>query len=437
MFPNIEVIILCGGRGSRLQSVLPGLPKPLAPIADKPFLTYQIEHLIQCGFSNFCLSSGYLADHIEKFCQKFSNCSVNIRISCESVPLGTGGATRLAIQSSKFKKFLVLNGDTFFAADFSLLCTPFPLEDRFIIGLRYHNESSRYGAVILNESSQIIKFSEKQPNYDACDCYINAGAYVFSREFLKLTSEGTFSLENDFFPNIIPQGKLHGIALGGPFIDIGIPKDFERAQSMIPIWAARVLQPCLFLDRDGIVNKDFGYVHQADQVELVDGIVELIDTAKKNNFLVIIVTNQAGIAKGKFSQSEYLACAEHIEMELANRGASVNTTYYCPYHLEHGIGKYRRNSLARKPHPGMILKSMEDFPIDIRRSYMVGDKVSDCIRLKDLRSLIVDNQQYSLVGLARQVKIFKNLIEIRHHIFNSSGSAKISYKGKQQLNQLR
>lgn len=152
------------------------------------------------------------------------------------------------------------------------------------------------------------------------------------------------------------------------------------------------MHKALFLDRDGIINCDCAYPHKPEQIIFVDGIFDLCKTALSRGYLLIVVTNQAGVAKGYFTEDDVRQLHEWMRQQFCERGISIQAFYYCPFHPEAKIEKYRKDSDCRKPAPGMILQAIDDFKIDINRSLMIGDKDSDRIELAGLRSVIVKSR---------------------------------------------
>ena len=133
----------------------------------------------------------------------------------------------------------------------------------------------------------------------------------------------------------------------------------------------------LFLDRDGVINIDRKYVWRIDDFEFLPGIVELCHIAQAVGLLPIVVTNQAGIGRGYYTEQDFLRLTEWMLGEFRGQGIRIGRVYHCPYHPTEAIGQYRRESPDRKPNPGMILKAKEDFALDLSRSVLVGDKDSD------------------------------------------------------------
>lgn len=133
----------------------------------------------------------------------------------------------------------------------------------------------------------------------------------------------------------------------------------------------------LFLDRDGVINVDHGYVHTPDRFDFVDGIFELVAAAKQAGYLVVVVTNQAGIGRGYYSEPQFLALTDWMKTRFIENGGQIDAVYFSPYHPEHGVGQYLRDSDCRKPGPGMLLQAKRDLNIDMQRSILIGDKSSD------------------------------------------------------------
>lgn len=133
----------------------------------------------------------------------------------------------------------------------------------------------------------------------------------------------------------------------------------------------------LFLDRDGVVNEEVGYLHRADQVRFVDGIFSLCRTAARLGYRLIVVTNQAGIARGYYSEEDFEALMKFMRAELRAEGVELDAVYYCPFHPEHGVGNYKQEHEDRKPGTGMLRRGAREFGVDLSASILVGDRCSD------------------------------------------------------------
>ena len=136
-------------------------------------------------------------------------------------------------------------------------------------------------------------------------------------------------------------------------------------------------RPALFLDRDGIINVDHGYVVRQEDFDFIEGIFDVVLAANRAGYLVIVVTNQAGIGRGYYTEANFHQITDWMLEQFDLRGAHIEAVYFSPYHPEHGVGEYRRDSDCRKPAPGMLLRAAREHDIDLKHSILVGDKLSD------------------------------------------------------------
>lgn len=230
-----QAIILAGGLGTRLRSAVPDLPKCMAPVAGKPFLSYVIDYLERQGIEEFIFALGYKSGHFEDFlhtklpADPSKNVDLRCQLSIEAEPLGTGGAIRLACTKATERTVLVLNGDTFFGVQIRDLdsfhhqhntpCT---------LSLKPMENFDRYGVVELNPDNSIRDFREKQFYTSGL---INGGVYALDKDqFLSAPLPEKFSFEKDYLERQDSRRPLYGLVQDEYFIDIGIPEDYERAQ---------------------------------------------------------------------------------------------------------------------------------------------------------------------------------------------------------------
>ena len=136
-------------------------------------------------------------------------------------------------------------------------------------------------------------------------------------------------------------------------------------------------KPAIFLDRDGVINEDTGYVSQVDDFHFLPGAIEAMQLLKKKGYLLVVVTNQSGIARGYFTEDDFMNLTEWMDWSLADRDVDLDGIYFCPHHPTAGVGEYRQECNCRKPAPGMLLDAAKDLKIDLANSYMVGDKAGD------------------------------------------------------------
>jgi D,D-heptose 1,7-bisphosphate phosphatase len=405
----MKAFILAGGLGTRLATVAREWPKAMVPIGRKPFLEYLLENLSRQDIREVVLLTGYKEEKIRShFGNGYAN--VHIEYSNESKALGTAGAIAQAIKrfSAIGDDVLVLNGDTYFDVPFRCLAEFHKKRKNLVtMALKYQDCTDRYGSVIM-EKGLVCCFKEKTAGQGGG--IINGGAYIVSREVLDETGNWAgMSIEEDVFPLLAAEGSIGGVLFFGRFIDIGVPEDYEAATQVLDEWIATPKKRVIFLDRDGIINIDRGYTYKTEDLEFVDGCIEFLREARKMNYELVIVTNQAGIAKGEFSEADHANFMAAIISRLGKEGIEILDYLYCPFHPEAKIEKYRKRSFDRKPNPGMILRAAERHFIDLTSSWMVGDKVSDRIELPYLRTLLLRGGHDLGDGLA--FNSFESIIE--------------------------
>lgn len=225
----MEAIILAGGLGTRLQSVVADVPKCMAMVAQKPFLHYVITYLQKQGVTKFVFSLGYMSEVIERYLlQHFP--FLNYQISKEEEPLGTGGAIHLACHKTTAENVVIVNGDTLFKVNISKLYNLHQfMKAHCTLALKPMYKFDRYGVVVMNSSSFITSFREKKYYEEGL---INGGYYLLNTShFLIQKFADKFSFEKDYLEKYITGNKIYGQVQDEYFIDIGIPQDFEKAQT--------------------------------------------------------------------------------------------------------------------------------------------------------------------------------------------------------------
>jgi D-glycero-alpha-D-manno-heptose 1-phosphate guanylyltransferase len=234
-----EAVILAGGFGTRLQSVVSDVPKPMAPVNNKPFLNYIFDYLKFYGIQHVVLSTGYLAEKITEY-YKDEYKGIKITYTKEEMPLGTGGGIRLGLEKCHTNEVLVINGDSFFDVDISAhYKNHVSRQADCTLALRKVDDAARYGTIILGDANGINTFKEKDGIEQAG--LINGGVYVLNRELYLNRTEGNspFSIEKDFFEKRIKELNIFGFEYDGYFIDIGVPEDYKKAQDDFKRFAYR------------------------------------------------------------------------------------------------------------------------------------------------------------------------------------------------------
>nr|WP_256470284.1 HAD-IIIA family hydrolase [Bradyrhizobium sp. 157] len=366
-----QAVILVGGLGTRLGEMTRLVPKPLLEVAGKPFLDYILDELSRYPtIQDVVLLAGHQAGQVVDRYDGRRWRDASVSVVSEPAQMGTGGALKHAADRLD-DKFLLLNGDSFF--DFNLLdVAAGPAHSPAIVrvALKKDLAGDRYGRVLLDRD--FIKTflpAGAQPNGP-----INSGVYCVDRKILSFIDELPCSLEQTIFPRLAEQGQLRAALYDGFFIDIGVPSDFERAQSELP---ARMRRPAVFFDRDGVLNIDKAYVHKIEHFEWVPGAREAIKLCNDLGYLTFVVTNQAGVARGYYGIKAVHALHDWMSRDLAQIGAHIDEFQYCPYHEEGVVAEWRQASDRRKPAPGMILDCLKGWPVRKESSLLVGDMPHD------------------------------------------------------------
>ncbi len=367
-----QAVFLVGGKGNRLGSLTKDTPKPLLEIGKGlRFLDVVLEEAARHGFTHILLLAGHLGEQVVAAYQGKRIYEATVSVVRETEPQGTGGALRFAADRLA-ETFLMGNGDSLFEINLRALTAGMGADAAARLALRTVADPGRYGSVVL-EGQRIVRFLEKSPDMRG-PAPINGGLYVMRREIVGLI-EGPCSLEQDVFPKLAAQGRLEAALFDGYFLDMGLPDTYARAKMETP---ERRRRPCAFLDRDGVLNVDVGYAHRPDQLSWIAGSLEAVRLLNEAGYYVIVVTNQAGVARGYYPLEQIAVFHAAMAEGLAAEGAHVDAWYACPFHEDGVVPAFTvPDHPDRKPNPGMLNRAMEDWPIIKKTSFLIGDKTTD------------------------------------------------------------
>ncbi len=367
---KIDLVILAGGIGSRIKKYLKGSPKPMLKFNNKHFLNYIINNLSKFNFNKIIILTRYKKNIIHK---KFHNKNFNfINVECisEKKKMGTGGALNLI--KGKVNDFILVNGDTIFDIDLTNLTKNIKNNCLGVLALKrnFNQESKK-----LNNLSLKNNFI----NYDLNGKFMNGGVYFFKKKFLKFIPKGESSLENDILPKLILKKKISGKIYDNFFIDIG-SKNFLK--NVAKLLLKKYYKKAAFLDRDGVINHDFGYVHSIKNFKFKNGVLTGLKLLTKKNFYIFIITNQAGIGKKIFSINQFKKLHLILKKKLIEKKIFINDVKFSPYHKQAKLIKFKRDSKFRKPGNLMIESIFKSWDIKREKSFMIGDKKSDYLAAK-------------------------------------------------------
>jgi len=361
-----QAVILVGGLGTRLGALTKETPKPLLPVADRPFLHYLIDEVRRHGVEDIVLLAGFRADKLSSLTTLYPD----VRIVVESSPLGTGGALRNAADLLD-DRFFFINGDSLFDVNLWDLASVSP-GSLATLALRKVPDISRYGPAVL-DGDTITVFGEAAT--DSGEGLINGGVAVLSRAILDRFPEAEqVSIEREVYPRLAREGLLKGRPYDRPFIDIGVPDDYARSQTYIPELTRR---GAVIFDRDGVINAEVNYAHRPDQIEWIEGAIAAIKAVNDAGLYALVATNQAGVAHGYYGEPDVVALHAWMNAQFKAHGAHIDAFAYSPFHPEGAVDHYRQVTDCRKPGAGMLERLIGQFGAARDRTVFVGDRESD------------------------------------------------------------
>ncbi len=399
-----QALILAGGMGSRLQSRLGGLPKPMIPVGGKPLLERQIELACRYGFREILIFTFHRSEVIENYFGDGSRWGVRVRFVVEETPMGTAGAVLQGFDLLR-DQFLVLYGDTMINVDLGRFwnCHLASKADATLF-LHPNDHPLDSDLVEVDDSGRVTAFHNRpHPPGVYFQNLVNAGLYVLRKESLAVWRQkpGPLDFGKEVFPAMTREGRrLTGYNSPEYIKDIGTPDRYDRicaeyASGVVERGSLATKQVAVFLDRDGTLNEEIDGVRRPEDLRLIDGAAEAVYRLNRQGIRTVVVTNQPVVAKGFCSEHDVHAVHNKLETLLGERHAFLDRIYYCPHHPEKGFAGERPElkiaCACRKPGIGMIQQAQEELNIDLSRSWLVGDTSTDVqtARNAGLRSILV------------------------------------------------
>jgi D-glycero-D-manno-heptose 1,7-bisphosphate phosphatase len=366
---KIDVVILAGGYGTRIKKYTKNkIPKPLLKIKNKPFLDYLLQNISKYPINKIYIISGFKGDLIN---QRYNNKLINlIKIHCikEKISRGTGYAL-FSIRKKIKNDFILINGDTIIDFDLNIFFQK-KLGRKYlgwmVLSNNYNGSLSEKLSNLKLKKNEVIGFSKKIN-------LINAGTIFFKKRLIKSLNAKTISLENDLLNKFISKKKMKGIISRNFLIDIGTSKNYILAKKLIPKYFYR---PAIFLDRDGVINRDKGYTYKIKDFKFQHNIFKIIKKFQKK-YYIFIVTNQSGIARGYYKIKDFYKLQNYVKNYLAKRNLFINDIEFCPHHPLGKIKKFRYKCQCRKPGNLMIRKITNRWLIKKKKSLFIGNSDSD------------------------------------------------------------
>ncbi len=415
----MKIVIIAGGKGTRIASVANEIPKAMIPIDGKPVIEYQVELAKRYGFDDFIFIIGHLGEQIEEYFGDGSTRNVKIKYYKETQALGTAGALAYFKQDLQ-EDFFVFYGDTVMDFDMEKMMK-FHVENKSDGTLFIHPNDHPYDSDIveIDENARVQKiYIKPHPEGFVSRNLVNAALFIFSPKVLEFIETGVKShIEKDILPKCLNSGlKFYGYNSPEYIKDMGTPDRYNKVSGDVKSGKVSRLnwkykRPAVFLDRDGVISKEIDLLHNAEQLELIEGAGEAIKYINEKGYLAIVVTNQPVIARNLCTLDELAYIHAKLETLLGKQHAYLNAIYFCPHHPDGGYPEerkeYKIKCECRKPAPGMLLEAMNDWNIDISNSVMIGDRNSDVIAGEKAgvktSVMIEQNKPYALLDALKKL----------------------------------
>lgn len=403
-----QAVILAGGKGTRLRDRLKGLPKPLVDVCGVPLLERQIQLLQRYQFSQVLILVNHAAEHILDFCRQKQNWGLDITCIDDGEPRGTAGAT-LAIEHLLAEDFLVVYGDTLLEVDLDrFLAFHEAVPDAAATLFLHPNDHPHDSDLIdLGPNADIRGFfNTPHPSQEDLPNLVNAALYWIRRPALKPWVDerpaGIFDFARDLFPQMVRRGhRLRGYVSPEYIKDAGTPERLDRvcadlSSGKVHRSSLAHPQPVVFLDRDGTLNREVGYIRDRNQLELLPGVAEALRRLNRSENRSCVITNQPVIARGETTFEELEGIHRRLATQLGHSGAFVDRIYFCPHHPDAGFAGERKElkirCSCRKPNTGLVEQATKDFNADLSRSWLIGDTTVDVetARRAGVRSILLE-----------------------------------------------
>lgn len=386
---QINIVIMAGGKGTRISSVASDIPKPMIWVAGKPILEHQLAALKRQGAKQVTIIVGHMGNVICDYFGDGKKLGIEIQYIVEKEPLGTAGGLRFL--NDDRKPVLLINGDILFDIDFDRMIE-FHLDRQADITLFTHPNHHPYDSALIEttEDGRIVNWLNKEDDRKDYQNRVNAGIHILNPIVLDsgqaYWSNSKVDLDRDILKTNINNFRIYAYDSPEYVKDMGTPDRYYEVEQdycngIVGNKNLKKRQKAIFLDRDGTINEYVGFVTKPEQIRLIDGVADAICKINRSGYLAIVVTNQPIIARGDCTLTQLRKIHNRLERLLGENGVYLDGIVYCPHHPDKGfqgeITELKFNCECRKPKPGMLFMMAEKYNIDLKQSYMVGDDERD------------------------------------------------------------
>jgi len=366
-----QAVILAGGRGTRLKEITNTIPKPMVPFHGKPFLEYLIEYLKAQGIREFVILLGYLAEKVTDYFGDGAKWGVSITYDITAVENDTGA--RIALAKDKIaSEFLLCYCDNYCPLPLEQMAQQWRDSGLLAQATIYTNYDGYTRSNLRVENQQVTVYDKTRqaPNLQG----VEIGFFFAQKSILDWLPDGeNVSFEREIYPKLIEQGQLGAFETEYRYYSVGKPERLPLTEQFLRF------EPTIFLDRDGVLNHKAPrgcYIERWADWTWAEGAKEAVAALTNAGYRLIIISNQAGIARGCMTQEDVETIHQHMLSDLALMGGQIDAIYYCPHHWDDGCR-------CRKPDIGMFLQASRDFHIDVSRTVFIGDDERDGIAAKN------------------------------------------------------
>jgi histidinol-phosphate phosphatase family protein len=392
-----DVVILAGGFGTRMSKRFPDVPKALIPVCGSSMLEHQINECKKYGYKNILILVHFDYEKIIQFIGNGSKYDVNISYHIEKIPLGTGGAL-FEVKQDLAQSFLVLYADVFIDVNINKFKNFHKLNNSDISIVVHPNNHPYDSDLVEIDGLNRVKSFKPHPHNkdDLVGNQVNAAMYFFEKKIFDNYQPDLlkFDIAQDLFPDLLKLGKnIYGYNTVEYLKDMGTPDRLDMVEKelkngIVKSRSDTTNRLAIFIDRDGTINKEKGFINSPNLIELLPGASSAIADINKSIYLSICVTNQPVIARGDCTLDELKKIHIKLEKLLGQEGAYLDRLYFCPHHPDRGykneIKELKIICNCRKPNTGLIDKAVSELNIDLMNSWMIGDRTADIRLAKNL-----------------------------------------------------
>lgn len=360
-----QAVILAGGRGTRLLPLTQHTPKPMVILNQKPFLEYLLELLKENGIREIVLLLGYLPEKIVDYFGDGSAWGVKIKYSLGAVEEETGTRLRGAAALLE-QRFLLMYCDNYWPLDLNSLAEFYERQKTLASVTVYANRDGiTKNNIFVDEKGMVKKYdkSRTDPNLNG----VELGFFIMDKKILELMPEGNFSFEQEILPALIRRNALSGFLTDHRYYSVSTPEKLKLAEEFLKP------RKVIFLDRDGVINRkapEGDYVKNWGEFEFLPGAVTALKMLVRASYELYLISNQAGISRGLFTEADLGEIHKRMEMALGREGVSFAGIYFCPHGREDGCE-------CRKPKPGLLFRAARENRLNLKNIIFIGDDERD------------------------------------------------------------